>query len=214
MFVCVLVPKRKHKLCLCLHIVGVCVCVWVSICMSVCVCPGLCVFPHPWTASSAWSAWSEYPPQHPCLLLSSWKQARLYAEVCIASSRVWKARTHTHTHSLALFPLLILLSLPLSSSFLNDCSCQKPSFYHPSFHAFSLHLMALHLFFSLTLLFLPTLSHSLFPTLPFSCFLLGVVASHPPSLTLAPSHLCCKQKARAGHQWFSMKSPGCWFTKL
>lgn len=58
----------------------------------------VCVFPHPWTASFAWSAWSAYPPQPPCLLSSSWKQARLYAEVCISLSRAWTARTHSHTH--------------------------------------------------------------------------------------------------------------------
>lgn len=61
----------------------VCLCVW--------------AIPHPWMASSAWSAMSACPPQPPCLPLSSWKQVCLDAEVCLSMSHAMTTRTCTHS---------------------------------------------------------------------------------------------------------------------
>lgn len=161
--------NMTHTFCLCLHTVFV----W--------ACPCLYVCSHPGTASSAWSAWSVYPPQPPCLLLSSWKQARLYAEICISSSRACTARTHIHTQS----PSFLFSSSSLSFSpppFSMVAPARNPiSIIHPLMLSHSISQRSTSPsrwlpFFS------PTRSYSICPTLLFPCFLLGVVASHPPSL--------------------------------
>lgn len=185
----------------------------------------VCVFPHPWMASSAWSAWSTCPPQPPCFPPSLWKQVRLCVEVCVSSSRVSAARTHTHTLPRPLsssHPLL--LSLHLLSQWLLQAETLLPSSPLSSFHTPS--CGAPPLFLSLTLApFLPKLLHSL-PPLPPSfppCSLFFIRGcSCPPSFHFSPSlshhlstsHPHSEARAQEEHQWFSMKSPGCWFTKL
>lgn len=138
--------------------------------LCVCVCVYVCVFPHPWTSSSAWSAWSECQPQPPCLPLSSWKQVRLDAEVCVClASRVRTARMHVHMPSFFLLsssspPQWLLLAETLSPSSLRLC------FLTPSHHVLPL-CLSHTLFFppvslppSLLFVFLPSLCISI--TLP------------------------------------------------
>lgn len=145
----------------------------------------VCVFPHPWTASSAWSAWSAYPPQPPCLQSSRWWHVCMLKSVSVC--HVFGRLERAHTRSFAFFPLLILL--PLSLSLTLPPLSAEPLFLSSLLSGF---LTPSHgappppppRSLSLSLLFLPTLSHILFlPPSNFLVFSFGVVASLPPSPT-------------------------------
>lgn len=134
--------------------------------------------------------------------------------VCVLKSvslrHVFQRLERTRTHSLALFPPLILSS-SLSTSSLNGCSRQKPSFHHPLFHPFTLHLMVLLLSFSLSLSPLSPQTPSLPPSPPSfpPCSLFFIRGcSCPPSfhfssslsLHPSPSHPHSEARAREEHQ--------------